>query len=449
MQPPAAKSTLAKPAGAKAAGMVKAAAPANAAVAAEGAAQPRTQASAARAKVGLHQAFEASLEFFLSPLLPYLRDPEVTEIIVNGPELVYIEKGGRLQRANARFPSEADVQAAANNVAQFVGQTLSPERPLLDGRLPDGSRVCVVLGPIAANGTQINIRRFPRASGDPNFLLERGAISPTAMEFLLLATRAQCNVMISGGAGSGKTTLINVLSSAFGPDERILVIEDTRELQIRREHVVQMEARQADAYGRGQVTIRDLFAASLRMRPDRIIIGEVRRGEALDLIQAMTSGHRGALATLHASSPHDACHRLETLAMMADVGIPLYALRRQVASAVDLLVQTERMSTGRRLISHIAELEIDEQSQNYVLHDIFRLTGSGLDQHLEWTGHRPRVLDLIDHVGLTGEADLTRPMYGERTSGNGHAAGAGAPALASPSPQVSAVRELPAPGGAT
>jgi pilus assembly protein CpaF len=366
-------------------------------------------ASTGISKTGTHRAFEASLEFFLAPLLPFLRDAEVTEVIVNGPSDVYVEKGGRLQRVAAGFACEADLQAAANNVAQFVGQTLTQERPILDGRLPDGSRVCVVLGPIAAKGTQINIRRFPRASGNPEFLLQRNAITPMAMEFLLLATGAYCNIMVSGGTGSGKTTLINVLSSAFDPDERVLVIEDTRELQIQREHVVQMEARPPDAYGRGQVTIRDLFATSLRMRPDRIIIGEVRRGEALDLIQAMTSGHRGALATVHASSPYDACHRLETLAMMADVGIPLYALRRQVASAIDLLVQTDRLSSGRRLISSIAELGMDDTTQNYVLNDIFRL-GSGAEPQLEWTGRQPRVLTAIARAGRRASMTLTAPM---------------------------------------
>jgi pilus assembly protein CpaF len=364
----------------------------------------------ARAKTGTHQAFEASLEFFLAPLLPYLRDIEVTEIIVNGPDHVYVEKGGRLYRTTTGFACEADVRAAANNVAQFVGQVLSPERPLLDGRLPDGSRVCVVLGPIAAMGTQINIRRFPKASGTPEFLLSRNAITPMAMEFLLLAVKAHVNLLVSGGTGSGKTTLVNVLSTAFSPDERILVIEDTRELQIQREHVVQMEARPPDAYGRGTVTIRDLFATSLRMRPDRIIIGEVRRGEALDLIQAMTSGHRGALATVHASSAYDACHRLETLAMMADVGIPLYPLRRQVSSAVDLLVQTVRLPTGRRLIAQIAELEMDETTQNYVLNDIFRLKGDEADAALEWTGRRPKLMEAVEFSGLKDEIRLTASM---------------------------------------
>ena len=348
-----------------------------------------------QAQSAIHRAFEASLEFFLGPLMPYMRDTEVTEIMVNGPLEVYVERGGRLTRTPARFACEG--RRASGRRHQYctvipVGQAVSPERPLMDGRLPDGSRVCVVLGGIAARGTQINIRRFPLASGTPDFLLQRQALTPMAMEFLLLAVRAKCNIMVSGGAGSGKTTLLNVLSNAFDPDERIIVIEDTRELQIQREHVVQMEARPPDIHGRGQITIRDLFATSLRMRPDRVLIGEVRRGEALDLIQAMTSGHRGALATLHASTPYDACHRLETLAMMADVGIPLYALRRQISSGIDLLVQADRLSSGRRLISSIAELSLDEGAQTYVLNDLFQLRGEEPEQQLEWTGRASKAL---------------------------------------------------------
>ena len=408
MQPAAAPVTtaVARPAGAPTAGSAK---PAPAPTPVQVAASTGPQAPHASA---IHRAFEASLEFFLGPLLPFLRDAEVTEIMVNGPTDVYVERAGQITRTQAVFASEADVQAAARNVAQFVGQPISEERPIMDGRLPDGSRVCVVLGTVAARGTQINIRRFPQASGTPQFLIDRGAITPMAMEFLLLAVRAKCNLMVSGGAGCGKTTLINVLSTAFGAAERILVIEDTRELQIQREHVVQMEARPPDAHGRGQITIRDLFAASLRMRPDRIIIGEVRRGEALDMIQAMTSGHRGALATVHASTPYDACHRLETLAMMADVGIPLHALRRQVASAIDLLVQAERLGSGRRLISSIAEVSLDEATQQYVLHGLFRLEGEGNARQLVWTGGRSRTLDTVAEAGLGGQMQLTLPMSG-------------------------------------
>jgi pilus assembly protein CpaF len=345
--------------------------------------------------------------------VPLLRDPEVSEVMVNGHDKVYIERAGRIELTAARFPTEADVQAAANNIAQFVGQTLSFERPLLDGRLPDGSRVCIVLGPIAAGGTHINIRRFARNTATPEFLLEKRSLTPMALEFLLLAVKGHRNIVVSGGAGSGKTTCVNVLTTGFGPAERIVVIEDTRELQVQRQHVVQLEARPADAYGRGLITVRDLFITALRMRPDRIVVGEVRRGEALDMIQAMTSGHHGSLTTVHASSAADTCHRLETMALMADMGgggIPLFALRRQVASAIDLIVQTARFPSGRRLVTGISEVDFDEESQNYRMRDIFHLEGSGDDAQLAWTRTRPATLEQLQFEGLVPEMDLTRPM---------------------------------------
>jgi len=375
----------------------------------------RTAASSAPASSsapgrGRITGFQASLEFFLAPIRQLLADPEVTEIMVNGPDKVYIEKSGRLTLSPCRFASDADVQAAAQNIAQFVGQPLSQERPLMDGRLPDGSRVCVVLGPLAETGTHINIRRFVRAAVTPQFLLERGTITPMAMEFLLLAVKLHRNIMIMGGAGSGKTTVLNVLTNGFAEDERIIVIEDTRELQIQRPHVVQMEARQADAYGRGAIAIRDLFVSSLRMRPDRIVVGEVRRGEALDMIQAMTSGHRGALATLHAASPIDACHRLETMALMADVGLPLTALRRQVASAIDLLVQTVRLPEGPRLITEISEVDFDEQMHNYMITDIFQMQGVGAERTLQWTGRPSRLSADPALATVAGQVVLTQAI---------------------------------------
>ncbi len=364
-----------------------------------------------RAGTGTHAAFEASLEFFLAPLVPLLRDPEVNEIMVNGPEKIYVEKAGQVILTSARFATEADVQAAANNIAQFVGQPLTHERPLLDGRLPDGSRVCVVMGKLASTGTHINIRRFARNTASPEFLISRKAVTPMAMEFLLLAVRGHRNIVVSGGSGSGKTTAVNVLTNGFGEDERIVVIEDTRELQVQRKHVVQLEARPADAYGRGQVTVRDLFVTALRMRPDRIVVGEVRRGEALDMIQAMTSGHHGAMTTVHASSPADTCYRLETLALMADIGIPLHALRRQVASAIDIIVQTARLPSGRRLITAISEVDLDETTQNYRIVDIFRLAEDAQGEpELEWTRTRPATLVQLKFEGLLNEMVLTKPM---------------------------------------
>jgi pilus assembly protein CpaF len=374
---------------------------------------PGTTAAATplmRAGSGTHAAFEASLEFFLSPLLPLLRDADVSEIMVNGPDKIYVEKAGQLHLTAAKFPSEADVQAAANNIAQFVGQPLTHDRPLLDGRLPDGSRVCIVLGQIASGGTHINIRRFARNTASPDFLLNNKSISPMAMEFLLLAVKGHRNIIVSGGAGSGKTTVVNVLTNGFGENERIVVIEDTRELQVQRKHVVQLEARPADAYGRGQVTVRELFTTALRMRPDRIVVGEVRRGEALDMIQALTSGHRGSMTTVHASSPADTCYRLETLALMADIGIPLHALRRQIASALDLVVITARTPGGQRLVTDIAEVEFDETTQNYRISTIFRLNPDCQEPELIWTRTRPATLTQLKSEGLLSEMALTKPM---------------------------------------
>jgi pilus assembly protein CpaF len=363
-----------------------------------------------RAGTGTHAAYEASLEFFLAPLVPLLRDPEVSEIMVNGPDRIYVEKAGQVMLSSAKFPTEADVQAAANNIAQFVGQPLTNDRPLLDGRLPDGSRVCIVGGGIASAGTHINIRRFARNTASPDFLLAKKALTPMAMEFLLLAVKGHRNIIVAGGAGSGKTTVVNVLTNGFGEEERIVVIEDTRELQVQKKHVVQLEARPADAYGKGQVTVRDLFVTALRMRPDRIVVGEVRRGEALDMIQAMTSGHHGSMTTVHASSPADTCYRLETLALMADIGIPLQALRRQVASALDLIVQTTRLPSGKRLVTAISEVEFDETTQNYRITDIFRLDTECAVPELVWTRTRPVTLRQLKFEGLVDEMALTKPM---------------------------------------
>ncbi len=362
--------------------------------------------------------FDASLGYFLGPLAELLADDDVSEIMINGPEAVYVERGGRIERTRIRFRSERKLLALARNIAQYVGHQIDDEHPLMDGRLPDGSRVCVVLGAVTGSGTSVNIRRFHAAAASPDFLLQRQAISTEAMELVLLAVKAHQNVIVSGGTGSGKTTLLNVLSTAFSDAERIIVIEDTRELQIQQQHVVQLTARPADAFGRGQVTIRDLFVSSLRMRPDRIIVGEVRRGEALDMVQAMTSGHRGSLATLHASTPFDTCRRLETMALLAEVSIPLFALRSQIASAIDLVVQTNRVHDGRRLITHISEIDFDEAEQAYLVHDLYHIDPARPRAGLTWTGRRPRFADELAWHGLAEQAELTRQVLGleERAS---------------------------------
>jgi pilus assembly protein CpaF len=370
----------------------------SAALSSQGLTAPAPRAS------GHDRAYASATRFFLGPLETLLADETVSEIMINGPDAVYIERAGQIIRTDVRFDDEHALIAAANHIAQFVGKTISAQEPLLDGRLPDGSRICIVLGAIAGNRTSINIRRFLRRAIAPEFLLEKQAITHEALDLLRLIVTAHQNLIVSGGTGSGKTTLLNILSTFIDDQERIVVIEDTRELQVQKQHVVQMEARPADPFGRGEVTVRDLFVTSLRMRPDRIVVGEVRRGEALDLVQAMTSGHRGCLATLHASTPADACRRLETMALMADVGLPLAALRRQVASAIDYVVQVSRLSTGRRLITHISEVSFDEQQSAYVLDDVFAVRASGGQLALEWTGRRPRLADTPEGQALAGQA---------------------------------------------
>lgn len=353
------------------------------------------------------RTYQASFRFFLGPLNPFLEDESVTEIMVCGPGSVFVERAGRLEKTEAAFRDEEALRAAANNIAQFVGKTIDEEHPILDGRLEDGSRVCIVLHPLSAHGTSINIRRFSRTAREPEFLLETGSMTPESLELLLIAVKAHKNLLISGGTGSGKTTLLNILATAIDDRERILIIEDTRELQLSKPHVVQMEARPPDAHGRGRVTVRDLFRTSLRMRPDRILVGEVRGAEALELVQAMASGHRGSLATLHADTPAQACGRLETMSLLADIGLPLPALRRQVALALDLIVQTARLPNGRRLVTHISEIAVDEQQGNYVVDDLFDLDTSVASPSLRWTGRRPRLADDLHWKGLAGEVRLT------------------------------------------
>jgi len=367
-----------------------------------------TTASPPKKIKGAQRAFDAGVKYFLGPILKLLEDPDVSEIMINGPSDVFIEKGGVIEKSDCAFQNEDELRAAANNIAQFVGKTITDEDPLLDGRLPDGSRICIVLHPVAAHGTSVNIRKFSAKALDPSFLIDRKAVSPEAMEFLLLAVRGGQNLVVSGGTGSGKTTLLNILSTACEDTERIVVIEDTRELQIQKEHVVQMEARPADPYGQGQITVRDLFVTSLRMRPDRIIVGEVRRGEALDMIQAMTSGHRGSLATLHADTPGQACGRLETMCLMADLGLPLESLRRQVALALDLVVQATRLHNGRRLLTHISEVDLDEATNTYIINDIFNLDTEGEMPMLKWTGYKPKFAQEVSWRGLADQVKFTK-----------------------------------------
>jgi pilus assembly protein CpaF len=321
--------------------------------------------------------FEASLGYFLTPVKKHLEDPTVTEIMVNGFDDIYIERRGKLERTDASFPSEDALLTAVHNVAQYVGREVDDNRPILDARLPDGSRVHAVIPPSARRGTYLTIRKFSREVMHLDELIRLGSISEAAREFLEICVRLHKNIIVAGGTGTGKTSLLNALSAAIPDEERIVVIEDSSELRLNQPHTLYLEAQQEDAYGRGGLSIRQLFKASLRMRPDRIIVGEVRSGEALDMIQSMISGHAGSLTTVHASTPRDALVRLETLSLMSDVEIPIYVARAQVASAIHLVVQLSRFSEdGSRRITRITEA-CGLQGDQYVLQDLFVMKMQG------------------------------------------------------------------------
>lgn len=296
------------------------------------------------------------LILFLAPVKEFLENDDVSEIMINGPDQVYIEQKGRLQKTNARFPSEPALKAAAANIAKSVGRLLNEDNPRLDARLPDGSRVHAVIPPLCRCGTVIAIRKFKKDTLSIEKMLEYGSLSNEAMLLIKAAVRLHKNIIVSGATSSGKTSVLNVLSSFINDNERVLVIEDASELQLQQEHVVSFETRKPDKNGNGEVTIRDLIISSLRLRPDRLVIGEIRSGEALDLLQALNTGHAGSMSTIHANSSLDCLFRLETCALLSGIEIPLTALRAQVASAIDIVVQTARLSDGSRKITGISEV---------------------------------------------------------------------------------------------
>lgn len=359
------------------------------------------------------RVFEQTVYEFLEPIRSYLEDPSVSEIMINGPDQVYIERSGRVYPTNARFASRETLIAALRNLAQFVGRHADEERPVLEARLPDGSRVEAVLPPAAPDGPMVSIRRFLRETLTMDQMVRVGSLTPDAAEFLSLLIAVKQNVIIAGGAGSGKTSMLNALSFYIPENERVIVIESSRELQLQRAHVVQLEGRQADARGRGTVSIRELFNAALRLRPDRILVGEIRGGEALDLIQAMTSGHAGSLSTAHATYPTDTLNRLETMALMSDVNVPLQALRTQLGSAIDFIVQTSRLRDGTRCVTHITEVQGYDPQRGFMLVDIFRREFEGEDPNgrvisrLIPTGELPKIRELALGMGL----DLPRAVY--------------------------------------
>lgn len=321
--------------------------------------------------------FDHSVQVFLKPVLGFLKDDSVTEIMINGPETIFIERAGKVFKTDIKFEDANALMAAVRNIAQFVGRPIDDEHPFLDARLPDGSRIHAVVPPIARNGTTVAIRKFSKTKLSLKDLISKGALTTDAARFLDVCLYLKKNIIVSGGTGSGKTTLLGILASRCAPDQRIVVLEDSAELKIHNEHVVFFEARPADEYGKGLVTLRDLVKSSLRLRPDRVIVGEVRGGEALDLISSMNTGHSGSMGTVHSNNPRECLTRLETLALMTDAEVPVQAIRAQVASAINIVIQLSRISDGSRKITHISEgLGMDVHG-NYQTNDIYLFEQTG------------------------------------------------------------------------
>ncbi|MBP7843873.1 MAG: CpaF family protein [Proteobacteria bacterium] len=350
--------------------------------------------------------FEDTLKTLLAPVEKLLVDPSVTEIMINGSRDIFYEVKGKIHKSDCAFSSEEALLAAARNISQFVGKTISEKEPILDARLPDGSRICVVGPPCAKNGTTIAIRKFAKEKLGLKDLINFGAMSGDMARFLDVATILKRNILVSGGTGSGKTTLLNVLGSRIPGNERVLIIEDTSELQIKSNHVVRFETKHKEYDGKGEVTIRDLVKASLRLRPDRIIVGEVRGGEAMELVQAMNTGHDGSMGTLHANNPPQAMNRLETLCMLVDTGVPAHVVRSQVADAIHLIVQANRLRDGSRKITSVSEIVGVSERDTYIIQDlfVFKQTGVAEDgkimgQHVA-CGNMPIFKDAILTSGI-------------------------------------------------
>jgi pilus assembly protein CpaF len=353
------------------------------------------------------RVFEKTLLSFFAPIRPYLDDPAVSEIMINGPDRIYVERRGRLEQVDARFDGPEALTAALRNLSQYVGKPLGPGNPILEGRLPDGSRVEAILPPVSPDGPHVAIRRFFKETLTVEKLLSFDSLTRDAAEALRAFVVSKVNILVAGGTGSGKTSMLNALSGFIPEGDRVVVIEDSREVQFHKPHVVQLEARPPDAKGQGAVTIRDIFRATLRMRPDRVVVGEIRGGEALDIVQAMTSGHGGCMGTLHATYPKDTLSRLETMAMMSEIEMPLSAMRVQIGSAVQIVVQVARLQDGSRKVTHISEVRgYDPATQKYDICDLFVRTyqGVGADgrvmSRLEATGVVPELKPQLDEHGV-------------------------------------------------
>jgi len=342
----------------------------------------------------------------LGPLEPLLADPTVADILVNGCNNIYIERHGKLESTDIRFRDNAHLMAIIERIVMRVGRRVDESSPMVDARLPDGSRVNAIIPPLAVDGPLLSIRRFTVGRLNNQQLIEYGTITPMLAELLNGVVKARLNVLISGGTGSGKTTLLNVLSAMIPANERVITIEDSAELQLQQPHVCRLETRPLNIEGRGEVTQRDLVRNALRMRPDRIIVGEVRGGEAFDMLQAMNTGHDGSLTTVHANTPRDGLTRIENMVTMGGISLPAQTIRTQIASAIHLVIQIERMEDGRRRVTSVQEIQGMEGAV-ITMAEIFRFRRRGVDKagnvigHFETTGTVPKFLDRLQQRGIT------------------------------------------------
>ena len=348
------------------------------------------------------------------PVQIFLNDPSVTEIMVNGEELIYIERDGKIERTDVRFTTHAHLRRVIDRIVGQVGRRIDESSPMVDARLPDGSRVNAIVPPLSVDGPVLTVRVFAKDPFSAEDLVDLGTMTPEVVELFDACVRGRLNVLITGGTGTGKTTMLNVASSFIPEDQRIVTIEDSVELQLHQEHVIRLESRPPNTEGKGEVTIRELVRNALRMRPDRIVVGEVRGGEALDMLQAMNTGHEGSLSTVHANSPRDALSRLETMVMMAGVELPTRAIREQVSSALNLIVHLTRMSDGTRRITQISEV-VGMEGDVVTLQDVFAFDyEAGLDKKgrflgkIQPTGIRPQFTDRLHDVGV----ELPKDIFG-------------------------------------
>lgn len=336
----------------------------------------------------------------LGPLEPLIRDNSVTEVMVNGPKQVFVERKGKLTLTDVKFKDDGHLRIIIDRIVSKIGRRIDESSPICDARLLDGSRVNAIIPPLAIDGSTLTIRKFSKDPYKINDLINFGSLNEQAAQLLQACVHAHMNVIISGGTGSGKTTLLNVVSSFIPNDERIVTIEDAAELQMQQDHVVRLETRPANIEGKGAITMRDLVKNSLRMRPDRIVIGEVRSGEALDMLQAMNTGHDGSLATLHANTPRDALRRLETLVLMAGYDLPQRAIREQISSAVNIIIQASRLKDGSRKVTNVTEV-VGMEGEVVLLQDIYQYVQKGIDENgkvigeFKFSGVRPKCLDRL------------------------------------------------------